>query len=460
MKTRRDFLIQSTVALTGLTILPNCIRKGGVAPSDRVNVAVVGVGGRGSKGILALKDNPLANFVAFADVDDVRASATFEEFPDIPRYKDFRKMLDEMDKQIDAVVVATPDHTHHYIAKWCMNMGKHVYVEKPMAHSVAQCRDLMNLEKKNGLACQMGNQGQSGSGMFLLNEWVNMGLLGDIEEVDTWTTHIQQCNRDTEYPKGDIPVPDSLDWDLWLGPTKLRPYNSTRYLPGKWRGWRDFGDGTIGDMGPHILDAPFRVLDLDWPKKIEVESSELFELSFPQSTKMTFTFPSKKTGKDVIVRWYNGPDFPVPRPTDLIAYRGMGGLYGGSIFYGSKSNVMLESHNMKPYFFPISAQREVESKVKESLGKLPDGIPNTHLDDNHNLANAYHYNNWLLACKGEATCNSNFAFSSRVIEAMFLGNIAVQLKCNLDLDPVTKTIIGNEAASEMIGYAPREGWEI
>ena len=458
MKTRRDFLIKSTVALTGITILPNCIRKGGVAPSDRLNVAIIGAGGRGAAGVMALKDNPLANLVAFADVDDRRASKTFEILSDIPRYKDFRKMLDELDKQIDAVVIATPDHTHHYIAKWCMNMGKHVYVEKPLAHSISEVRDLMSLEKKTGLACQMGNQGHSGAGMFLLNEWVEMGLLGDIEEVDAWTTHTESSHPDTEYPKGE-PVPDTLKWDLWLGPAKLRPYNS-RYLPGRWRSWFDFGNGMLGDMACHCLDSAYRALDLDCPKKIEIESSEPRILSFPESVKITFTFPSKKTGRDVIFRWYHGSDYSVPRPKELEIYRGMGGVHGGTILYGSESNVMLESHAAKPYFFPISAQHNLAPKIKESLSKLPDSIPATHRDDNYNLATPYHYNNWLLACKGEATCNSNFAFSARLNETLLFANIALHLNCNLNIDPVKRTIIGNETASKMIFHVPRKGWEI
>ena len=459
MNTRRYFLMKSTIALAGMSVLPSCIKKGGVAASDRLNVAVVGVGGRGAFGIGALKDNnPLCNLVAFADVDDKRASEAYEEFPDIPRYLDFRTMLDELGKQIDAVVIATPDHTHHYIAKWCMNMGKHVYVEKPLAHSISEVRDLMSLEKKTGLACQMGNQGHSGAGMFLLNEWVKMGLLGDIEEVDTWTTHIGTSHPDTEYPKGE-PVPDTLNWDLWVGPAKLRPYSS-RYLPGAWRNWFDFGTGMLGDMVCHCLDSAYRVLDLDCPKKIEIESSETRILSFPESVKITFTFPCKKTGKDVIARWYHGPDYPVPRPKELEIFRGMGGVHGGTILYGSENRVMLESHAAKPYFFPISAQRNLMPKIKESLRKLPESIPPTHREIDHNIATKYHYNNWLLACKGEATCNSNFALSARLTEAILFANIALHLNCNLDIDPVNRTILGNETASKMINSTPREGWEI
>ncbi len=458
MSTRRDFITKSTIALAGISILPSCTRKGGFAASDRLNVAVVGVGGRGAIGVEALKNNPLSNLVAFADVDDKRALRTYEQFPDIPRYHDFRKMLDELDKQLDAVVIATPDHTHHYITKWCMNMGKHVYVEKPLAHSIYEVRDLMNLEKKTGLACQMGNQGHSGSGNFLINEWVKMGLLGDVGEVDAWTTHRESSYSDTEYPKGE-PIPDTLDWDLWLGPAKLRPYNS-RYLPGVWRHWFDFGNGMLGDMACHNMDAAYLALDLDCPKKIEIESTEPRILSFPESVKITFTFPSKITGKDVIVRWYHGPEYPPPRPKGLEIWEGMGGVHGGTILHGSKNPVKLENHAARPRFFPSRVMNDLEPQIKESLEKLPDSIAPTHRESDHNIATKYHYNNWLLACKGEETCNSNFAFSARLTETLLFANIALHLNSNLDIDPVKRTIIGNETASKMMNPTPRKNWEI
>lgn len=459
MKTRRDFLIQSTVALAGITMLPNCIRKGGVAPSDRLNVAVIGAGGRGARGVLSLKDNPLVNLVGFADVDDLRASKTFELLPEIPRYKDFRKMLDKMDKQIDAVVVATPDHTHHYITKWCMNMGKHVYVEKPLAHTISEVRDLKDLEKKTGLACQMGNQGHSGSGMILLKEWVKMGLLGDVVEVDAWRTRIfNYIFPGNEYPKGEA-VPDTLDWDLWLGPAKYRPY-SPLYLPGKWRNVFDYGTGGLGDFFCHSMDAAYDVLDLDCPKKVEIESTGPRKVGFPDSSKVTFTFPSAKTGNDVIVRWYEGSEYLPPRPKELFTNEGMGGLYGGAILYGDKNKVMMDSHAARVHFIGKKANNELMPQIKESIAKLPANVPKTHENVDYNLATDYHYNNWLLACKGEALCNSNFDFSARLVETMLFANIALHLNCNLDIDPVKRTIIGNEAASNLMNPAPREGWKL
>lgn len=475
MNTRRDFLKKSAVAFAGVTILPSCIKKGGIAASDRLNIAIVGVGGRGEVSILALKDNPLVNLVAFADVDDARASNAFKMFTNIPRYKDFRKMLDEMDKQIDGVVVATPDHTHHYIAKCCMNMGKHVYVEKPLAHSISEVRDLMNLEKETGLACQMGNQGHSGAGNFLVQEWVKMGLLGNVYEVDAWCPYGGGDYPDTEYPKGE-PIPDTLNWDLWLGPAKFRPYNS-RYLPGRWRQWFDFGNGQLGDFICHNLDAAYQALDIDCPKKIEIESSEPRKLSFPESMKITFTFPSKETGKDVIVRWYNGSDYQPPRPKGLETVKGMGGIMGGTIMHGSENSIMIDSHASRPRFFPSKVQRDLIPQIKESVEKLPDSIPPTHKDKEsinpewfflgmneyggtYDLATKYHYNNWLLAIKGDDTCNSNFGFSARLTETMLFANIALHLNCNLDIDPVKRTIVGNESASKMMNPTPREGWKI
>ena len=457
MNTRRDFFKKSTIALAGISILPCCVRKGGVAANDRLNVAVIGVGGRGAKGVLSLKNNPLSNLVGFADVDDKRASETYKRYPDIPRYCNFRKMLDELDKQIDAVVINTPDHTHHYIAKWCMNMGKHVYVEKPLAHSISEVRDLRNMEKKTGLACQMGNQGHSGAGMFLVNEWVKMGLLGEVDEIDAWCNHFWGTS-DTEYPKGES-IPDTLDWDLWLGPARLRPYNS-RYLPLHWRTWFDFGTGSLGDFFCHNMDTAFDVLDLDCPGKIEIVSTGPRKLSFPDSAKITFTFPSKKTGNDVIVRWHQGSEYLPPRPKWLKNWEGIGGIYGGTIFHGSKNPVIVENTAARPQFFPSWARRDLTLEIKESHEKLPDSIPSTHLKNDPDLATSYHYNNWLLACKGEGSCNSNFDFSARLTETMLFANIALHLNCNLDIDPAKRTIIGNEMASKMMNHTPRKGWEI
>jgi len=458
MSNRRNFLKKSTIGLAGATILPSYFGKGGVAASDRLNVAVIGVGGRGRRLIPLLDENPLSNLVAFADVDHERASETFKQYPDIPRYYDFRKMLDELEKQIDAVVIVTPDHTHHYIAKWCMNMGKHVFIEKPLAHSISEVRDLMHLEKKTGLACQMGNQGHSGAGNFLVNEWIKMGLLGDVEEVTAWTTHPEMSYSDTEHPLGE-PVPETLKWDLWLGPAGFRPYSS-RYLPEVWRGWYDFGTGALGDMACHLLDAAFLALDLDCPKRIEVESSEQRKLSFAENAKVNIVFPSAQTGKDVIVRWYHGPDYTPPRPKQLEIWEGMGGLHGGTILHGNKNQLMLESHAARPRFFPSRAQRDLQPQIKASLEMLPDSIPATHTDSHYGLATGYHINNWLLACHGDVACNSNFDLSGRLTESVLFAKIALYLGCNLDIDPVKRTIIGNETASKLMDPAPRQGWEI
>lgn len=458
MKTRRDFLKKTTVALASITIIPSYIKKGCVAPSDRLNIAVVGVGGRGHMGVLALKDNPLCNLVAFADVDDVRASVSYNMLPDIPRYKDFRKMLDELDKQIDGVVIATPDHTHHYITKWCMNMGKHVYVEKPLAHSISEVRDLRDMEKKTGLACQMGNQGHSGAGNFLVQEWFKMGLLGNVGEVDAWTTHAGASYPDTVYPEGE-PIPHTLSWDFWLGPAIQRPYNS-RYLPGRWRDWWDFGTGQFGDMACHNLDAAFQALDLDCPKRVQIESSGPRKLSFPESDKITLTFPSKKTNKDVIVRWYHGPDYLPPRPKGLEIYANMGGPHGGTVMHGSKNSIIIDNHASRPRFFPDSIQKELKPQIDESIEKLPDSIFPSHIVNDYDGLNYYHYNNWLLASKGEATCNSNFDLSARLTEAILFGNIALHQNCNLDIDPVNRIIVDNETASKMMNPVAREGWEI
>ncbi|HKK64014.1 MAG TPA: Gfo/Idh/MocA family oxidoreductase, partial [Bacteroidales bacterium] len=277
---RRKFVATSAAAAAGLTILPGGIisARGRTAPSDKLNIAGIGVGGIGGRNIDKLNSH---NIVAFADVDWNYSKEQFEKYPDAKKYKDYRKMFDDMADSIDAVVVATPDHTHAITAMAAMSLGKHVYVQKPLTHTVYESRMLRLKAEEYGVATQMGNQGNSGEGVRTISEWLWDGAIGEVERVHAWTNRPiwpQGLERPTEKMK----VPGTLDWDTFIGPAKMRPYNEI-YTPWNWRGWWDFGTGALGDMACHILDPVFMGLNLGHPEAVQGSSTQFNTESAPQA---------------------------------------------------------------------------------------------------------------------------------------------------------------------------------
>jgi predicted dehydrogenase len=437
MINRRNFLTKTAVAFAGIQILPRSV-FGAASAKERLNIAFIGAGGKGWHAIQSLQHNELVNFVAFADVDERRVTQARATNPSVPFYRDFRVMLDKHGKAIDGVIISTPDHTHHYCAKTCLQAGKPVYLEKPLTHSIAEARDLMALEKKTGLACQMGNQGHSGGGILILEAWVKADILGDVTEAHAWQNNVW-TNPDA-LPAAE-PVPDALDWEQWVGPAAMRPYSS-KYLPAKWRGWFDFGSGTLGDWFCHNADAPYTVWQLDCPSSVEIESTVPNKLSFPASAKVTFTFPTSVTGGEFKIHWYHGKKMTIPRALELEV--GDPVPDGGTVVRGSKATILMGTHAGAPAII-------TEFEMKE----LARAVPKV------DVKRSSHWNNWLLAIKGEETCRSNFAYAGRLTETMLFANIALHLNRNLKIDPKTRTIVGDaEATALMTGPTPRKGWAI
>lgn len=434
---RRGFLKSGAAAIAGVMLLPRSV----FGANAKVDVAFIGAGGKGSSAIKGLAGNEAVNIVAFADVDEKRAGATYKELPDVPRFTDFRKMLEKLGKGIDAVVVSTPDHTHHYCGKWCMRLGKHVYVEKPLAHNIAQCRDLVEAEKKFKVVCQMGNQGHSGAGIAMLGAWAKAGVFGEIQEFRAW------CNSDWSFddaarPAAE-PVPAGFDWNMWLGPAQEVPH-STRYYPSRWRGWFDFGNGALGDWACHNMDAPWTVFELGYPSKVQIESTGPLTLSFPKSAKVRYTFPAKPGRKEMVLTWYQGPDFPPERPPELEAGREMGSKGGGCLIIGSRATAMMSSHAGTPRIIP-------EAKAQEMAPALPKVTEKR----------SGHLDNWIQAIRGEEKARSHFGYAGLLTEVMQLGNIALHLNCDLRLDPVRHEIVGNDEAKKLVAWPPaRKGWEV
>ncbi|MDH4240032.1 MAG: Gfo/Idh/MocA family oxidoreductase, partial [Phycisphaerae bacterium] len=308
---RRDFM-GGAAAVAAFTIVPRHVLGGAnnVAPSGKLNIAAIGSGGMGGGNINACRGE---NIVALCDVDDERAKDTYKRFPNAKKWKDFREMLDKQ-KDIDAVIVATPDHTHAVAAMAAMRRGKHVYVQKPLTRTVFEARTLTEAARKYKVATQMGNQGHSGEGVRLICEWIWDGAIGPVREVNAWTNRPiwpQGIDRPGDTPK----VPDTLDWDLWLGPAPNRPYHPA-YLPFAWRGWWDFGCGALGDMACHLLDPVFSALKLGYPDSVEACATKVNNETFPLASIVRYEFPARGDMPPVKLNWYDGGMKP-PRPAEL-----------------------------------------------------------------------------------------------------------------------------------------------
>jgi predicted dehydrogenase len=418
---RRNFIRKSAVAMAGITIVPSHVVSGlgYKAPSDKLNIAGVGVGGKGRANLGGMKSE---NIVALCDVDWRYAEKCFNDYPNARRYKDWRVMFDEMGKSIDAVVVATPDHTHAIVAATAITLGKHVYCQKPLTHSIYESRLLTRLAAKYPLVVtQMGNQANSGDGVREVCEWIWNGEIGEVREVHAWTDR-PLWPQGLERPKETMKIPETLDWDLFIGPAPMRPYHSI-YHPWNWRGWWDFGTGAFGDMACHVLDPVFQALRLGYPDKIQGSSSSFNTESAPQTEKVEFSFPARDSLPKVAlpsvkVNWYDGgllPNRPdsLPEGLDLMS----DGL-GGVLFVGSKDSLYAECGGFKPRL--LSGRKP---GVPQTLRRIP-GM--TGYQDGP------HEQDWIRACK-ESPANrvqptSNFAYSGPFTEMVLLGVLAIRLQ--------------------------------
>lgn len=414
---RRKFLKTSAAASVAFTILPSDVigGLGHKAPSDKLNIAAVGVGGMGHSNLLNLKSE---NIVALCDIDWQYAASAFNDFPMAQKYYDWRKMFDEMGKSIDAVVVATADHTHAIIASHAMTLGKHVYVQKPLTHSVYESRLLTQLARKYNVVSQMGNQGNSGEGIRQICEWIWDGAIGEINEVQAFTNRPiwpQGLERPTEV----MSIPDTLKWDLFLGPARERPYNSV-YTPWNWRGWWDFGTGALGDMACHILDPVFAALKLQYPTKVQGSSTTVNSECAPHAQVVHYTFPkreslSKVKMPEVKISWYDGgllPERPIELPDGELLGRDSN---GGVIFNGTKGKLMCKCYAKDPILLPYSRMDDYIQPQKKLR----------RVEVSHEM-------DWVRACKENADNrvlpSSNFDYSGPLNEMVTMGVVAVRLQ--------------------------------
>jgi predicted dehydrogenase len=451
--TRRSFLKTVTVA-SAATSLPGILRSqqapaiqpAGESPNNKLNIACVGVGGRGRAAVEGLKAE---NYVAFCDVDEVRAAQSFKEYPDVPRFSDYRQMFDRMGSKIDAVTVSTPDHMHFPIAMAALALGKHVFVEKPMTHTIWEARELARVAREKKVATQMGNQGHASDGVRLLKEWVEAGVLGEVREVQSWTnrplSHWPQGSLNVKPPDHSkfIPVvPPTLNWDVWQGVAQPRAYDPM-FLPFNWRGFWDYGTGALGDMGCHLLDGVHWALQLDAPSHIEAASAFPSNLTGPSASMVTFTFPARGLLAPLTLKWYDGGLIPPP-PPEFDPTRTLPD--NGTLIIGTKATVFANLYYQSVRIIP-------EPKMQELAPTLPaKTLPR--------VEGGKHFEEWVRACKGGPSAGSNFDVASRLTELCLLSNVAVRARRSLEWDSAAMKVTNMPEANQYLAKQYRPGFGV
>ncbi len=446
---RRQFLGGTAVGALGITVLPSHVLGlgGATSPNEKLNIAAIGCAGQGGSDI---NNVATENIVALCDVDWRHAAGTFKKFPNAKPYKDFRRMLDERNKEIDAVIVATPDHLHAFASMQAIKMGKHVYCEKPLTHSVWEARQIAQAAREAKVATQMGNSGQASEGRRVLAETIADGAIGPVREAHLWTDRPSNGLFNEYWPQGvtrptDTPaVPDTLDWDLWVGPAPLRSYHHA-YVPFKWRGWWDFGTGALGDIGCHSFDPVFRALNLGHPISVEASSTRVNEESYPLASMVTYQFPARGEMPALKLVWYDGGLRP-PRPAELDDGREMGPT--GALLIGDKGKIL--SQQMRWRLIPEKHALEYGAPPKK-LERSPG-----------------HFVEWIEACKGDGkNPGSNFDWAGPLTEVVLLGNVALRLKLRGEMakhkllwDPVKFEFTNVPEANPFLRREYRTGWKL
>jgi predicted dehydrogenase len=447
---RRQFLAGAT-AISATLIVPAHVLGFAAEkpPSEKINIAAIGVGGQGASDLAQLEGE---NIVALCDVDSAFAARTFQRYSQAKKYVDYRKMLEDH-ADIDAVVIATPDHSHACIAMAAMKMGKHVYCEKPLTHSVWEARQLTLAAREHKVATQMGNQGQASEATRRLCEMIWDDAIGPVREVHVWTDRPSNGLFNEYWPQGvdrpvDSPaVPPTLDWNLWLGPAPDRPYHPA-YLPFRWRGWWDFGTGALGDIGCHSLDPVCRALKLGHPISVEASSTRVNKETFPLASMVTYHFPARGEMPPLKLVWYDGGLRP-PRPEELEADREMGAT--GHLFVGDTGKILSRRTSAGPGYVLIP-----ESRAKE-YGDPPRTLPRS----------IGHFQEWIEACQGGAAPGSNFDWAGPLTEVVLLGNVALRPELREELttkkllwDAAGMQFTNSDEANRFLRREYREGWSL
>ncbi len=437
---RAKFLQRVGAAAAGFYIVPrHVLGRGFTPPSDKLNIAGIGIGGQGG-GLMRDPANASQNIVALCDVDWKFAANTAKANPKAERFDDYRVMLEKV-KGLDAVIIATPDHMHAPISVAAMRAGKHVYVEKPMAHTIEETRVLTRIAKETGLVTQMGNNGHGKDSLRQTREWIQAGIIGTVKEVHSWSDRPgkfwkQDLERPTELPA----VPETVKWDLWLGAAPQRPYHPY-YHPRAWRGWFDFGTGALGDMAVHNMDPAFYALDLDAPVAAESQCSPIKGDSYPAWQIITWEFAARGNRPAVKVYWYDGGKKP-KKPAELEAAFELGD--NGIYFVGDKGTILCGGWSAEPCLVPQS---------KRDTTKLPPpSIPRS----------IGHRAEWVQACKDRKPedAKSGFSYSGPFTEALLVGNLATRLGKRIEWDAANMRARNAPEADAIISKRYRSGFGI
>lgn len=420
---RREFLKNTAITAAGFMIVPRFVLggKGYTAPSDRLLIAGIGVGGKGESDIMSFYKSGKAEIAFLCDVDDRRAANSIKSFPKAKYYKDFRELFDKESKNFDAVSVSTPDHNHAVQTLAAMQLGKHVYVQKPLTHDIYEARVLTDAAKRYKVVTQMGNQGASGDGVRQLMDWYDAGVIGKVHTVYCWTDR-PVWPQGISWPAAKASVPKELDWDLWLGTAPYKDYVD-KLVPFNWRGWWDYGTGALGDMGCHIIEPAFRVLGLEYATDVQASVGTVyvdefkrgyFPESCPPSSHVTLSFPAtRKNKKPVTLHWMDGGIQP-ERPDELGANEVFGDGGNGTLFIGTKGKMMCGTYGANPKLLPTSRTNEV--KVKQRQARVPGGAEG-------------HYAQWVEACLagyGNMEVSSPFETAGPLTESLLMANLAIR----------------------------------
>jgi predicted dehydrogenase len=424
---RRNFIKTASATVAAgfwLGVAPN--RSRGESPGDKLNLAVVGIGGQGRVNLNAVASQ---NIVALCDVDDQRAGDAYEKFPAAKKYADYRKLFDDLESKIDGVVVSTPDHTHFHIARAAIERGKHVYLEKPLAHSVWEVRELTKLAAAKGVATQLGVQRHAQAPLRRAVELIRSGAIGAVSECHSW---IAGDRGMPAKPETFPPVPAHLNWDLWLGPAAERPY-SPEYAPYKWRFWWDFGTGETGNFGCHMLDIPFWALGLKYPTKVDASGPQVDPERTPKSMATRFEFAAEGSRPAVVLHWHHGEP-------PIIKELGLDGKKMNCLFIGAAGMLLcgFDKHQLLP------EEKFKDLKEPESfLGKSP----------------GFHAE-WYEACRGGSPASCNFEYSGPLTETVLLGNVAYRAGGGFQWNAGQLKAAGNPRAEQYLRPTFRKGWEV
>lgn len=448
---RRDFLKTSSLMAGGAFVLPRfSIGQSGPSANSKLNIAFIGVGGQGRSNLTEMARE---NVVAICDVDQRQLDKTAEKFPSARQFKDYRRMLDKMGNEIDAIGIATTDHTHFITSMSAADLGKHLFVQKPLVHNLYELRTLCQKTRENKLVTQMGNQGRAFDGMRVIKEWVDADVLGEVKEVIAWTDRPHTGvgfgkGENKAFPKG-MPVPEGLDWDMWTGPAPMTGYNEALH-PVFWRGWWDYGSGALGDIGCHTIDIPYWALKLGHPTRVDVKmEGPANRIYTPSGSVVTYHFPARGSMPPVKLKWYEGPKVP-----DLYAKYaaqadpasiGDKSRQGGLFMVGSKQTLF--SPGMRPtsprLFDEATWQEFRRNRPPETLPRIKGG----------NILE------WIRAVKGEGpTPGSHFDYAEGLTELVLLGALAIRTGKSIEWDSKAMRVTNDRSLNKYVKPRPRKGW--